>query len=168
MNRTIVSVSLLVVASASQAALWNVNAFMTGLGENPPNGSPATGTFSAIYDDATKQITNVNISVTGLTSPITASHIHQAPAGSNGAVILNVGTLSGGTSPSGFIPLLGTLTVAQETALFANGLYYNVHTPEFPGGEIRDQLRVTAVPEPMTMSALALCLAAMARKRKAR
>ena len=168
MNRTLLSVSLLVVASASQAALWNVNAFMTGLGENPPNTSPATGTFAATYDDVTNQMTNATISVTGLTAPITASHIHQAPAGTNGGVIINIGTLSGGTSPTGFIPLVGTLTAAQETALFANGLYYNVHTNNFPGGEIRDQLRVTAVPEPMTMTALALGLAAMARKRKAR
>jgi hypothetical protein len=49
-------------------------------------------------------------------------------------------------------------TVAQAQAAFVAGLisgqtYLNIHTSQFPGGEIRGQLQ--AVPEPTTMLLLA-------------
>ena len=170
MNRIILTISLLIAVAASQAAMWNVTATMSGLNEVPPNTSPASGTFSATYDDVTNQMTNGTGTVTGITSGISASHIHQAVAGVNGGVVFGLGTWVGGppnytlTMPGTF----GTLTAAQETALFASGLYINVHSQAFPGGEIRDQLRFTPVPEPASMAALGLGLAAIVRKRKAR
>ncbi len=68
----------------------------------------------------------------------TAAHIHMAPAGQNGPVIVplvrtgnNVWSVPGGT----------TLNAAQYDAYWAGQLYVNVHSNANKGGEIRAQLK---------------------------
>jgi hypothetical protein len=70
-----------------------------------------------------------------LTGPPTAAHLHQAPAGVAGGVIVPLSP-SGTNSFSG----TGTLTAAQITAFTGSGTYVNVHTAANPGGEIRGQV----------------------------
>jgi hypothetical protein len=71
----------------------------------------------------------------GLTSEVTGAHIHQAPAGTNGGVVFDLGpyisgnVISGSWDPTAFLD-----------ALRAGELYVNVHTTENGGGEIRGQL----------------------------
>ena len=104
---------------------------LTGAQSVGPTPSTATGTGSVIFDPATNGIVyRLHETVVDAT----AAHIHQAPAGVNGPVIVPftlVGQDASGTA---------TLTADQATALQAAGLYMNVHSPSFPGGEIRGQL----------------------------
>ena len=64
----------------------------------------------------------------------TAGHIHQAPVGVNGPVIVPFTLVGQGASGS------ATLTAPQATALQSLGCYMNVHTAAFSGGEIRGVL----------------------------
>ncbi len=85
----------------------------------------------------------VRILVTGIDTP-TAAHIHEAPAGVAGPVVVTlptptVGTLSGGCVDVG--PVL-----ANEIAADPDEYYANVHNAHFPGGALRGQLEPTPVP----------------------
>jgi CHRD domain len=74
-----------------------------------------------------------------LSGPATAAHIHMAPRGKPGPVIVPLCTPC--TSPE---TGTATLTTAQVTLLRRAGLYVNVHTTRNPGGEIRGQLTRTS------------------------
>ena len=74
-----------------------------------------------------------------LSGPATAAHIHMAPRGVPGPVIIPL--CAPCTSPE---TGTATLTTAQVTSLRRAGLYVNVHTTRNPGGEIRGQLTRTS------------------------
>jgi hypothetical protein len=67
----------------------------------------------------------------------TAAHIHQAPAGTNGPVVV---TLEKGSPDHWEVPIGTVLTPAQVKAFQAGELYVNVHSVAHPDGEIRLQL----------------------------
>jgi len=78
-----------------------------------------------------------DLAVTGIATP-TRAHIHQAPAGANGAIVVmffEVGeepVLQGCTTPTG--------TTAMEILRNPTGFYVNVHNADFPAGALRGQL----------------------------
>ncbi len=79
----------------------------------------------------------VNVSVNGLSGPITGIHVHEAPVGENGGVVFDLTDFVVGNR------VQTTLTgiSADELAKFLTGAYYlNVHTEANTGGEIRGQL----------------------------
>lgn len=131
-------------ALPASAALITFVANLDGGQEVPPNGSAATGFGTVVLDDTTDMIT-VNESWTGLSAPAIVSHIHgPAPAGVTTGVLFPFTGVPSATS--GSIPQqVFTLTAAQVTELENGLLYMNVHTRNYPAGEIRGQL--VAVPE---------------------
>ena len=147
-------------------------ATMTGAQEVPPTGSPGIGTALVTIDTVTNLMT-VNVAFAGLLSPTTIAHIHCC-AGPGGTAIpattvpsfpgFPVGVTSGtylqtfdltlaSTYNPAFIVANGGTVAGAQAAFIAglvNGLaYFNIHTTQFPGGEIRGQLQ--AVPEPATL-----------------
>jgi len=137
---------------------------MSGSQETPPNTSPGAGISTVRLDDVADTIT-VNTSFSGLTSPATAGHIHLAPIGVAGPILFPFADVPNATS--GVIPTqVFAITPTQISALEGGLLYVNIHTTEFPAGEIRGQL--FAVPEPATLGLLGLAMAgalSMARRR---
>jgi hypothetical protein len=129
---------------------------LTGSTETPPNLSPATGFGTFVLNDAQTALT-LDIDYSGLIGgPLSGAHFHIGPPGIAGPIVRGV-DISTATSPSGSLLDLWTasdvqpLTPTLVAALFAGDIYFNIHTtdgipPDFPGGEIRDQLR--PVPEP--------------------
>lgn len=112
-------------------------ATLSGGQEVPPNASPGTGTAEVQLDKHT-HIIHWKVTYTGLTGPARAAHIHgPADPGQNAGVLIPFAAV--GTSP---IEGQAPLTAAQEGELAAGKLYVNVHTPAFPGGEIRGQLHL--------------------------
>ena len=107
-------------------------ATLKGSDEVPSNPSTATGTSTLTYNSDTKTFTDVT-SYSGITPSM--GHIHKAAAGENGPVIFPFTELA---SPINLTS--APLTEEQVTALFADSMYVNLHTKEFPGGEIRGQL----------------------------
>jgi len=169
----IIVLALFQVAKADQLIFTTT---LTGSQEVPPNASPGIGTALVTVDTVTNLMT-VNASFAGLLSPTTASHIHCCTGpGFNAGVATAVPSFPGfplgattgtylqtfdltlaSTYNSAFITANGG-TVAGAQAAFIAGLlsgqaYFNIHTTQFPGGEIRGQLQ--AVPEPATLFLLA-------------
>lgn len=89
---------------------------------------------------------------------VTHAHIHMAPAGSNGAIVAwlypggppaqlipgrSSGTLGEGTITAASLvgPLAGQPLSALVSALDTGNAYVNVHTTQFPGGEVRGNIR---------------------------
>jgi len=107
---------------------------LSGNNEVPPVATSASGSGTVtIKEDRTVA---VHIMVTGMTA--TAAHIHEAPAGANGPVIVPF-TKTGDNmfdAPAG-----AKLTDAQYAAYKAGNLYVNVHSAKNPGGEVRAQLK---------------------------
>jgi len=77
-------------------------------------------------------------SFSGLTSNITVAHIHgPALRGQNAGVVL---TLTPTGTTSGTLSGNGILSAQQMSDMLAGLTYVNVHTGNFPGGEIRGQI----------------------------
>lgn len=77
---------------------------------------------------------------------ITDAHVHNAPAGGNGGIVINTTLTSGElaiTDGSGSITKKGINVPADRAAAILNnpaGHYFNVHTAINPDGAIRGQL----------------------------
>ena len=167
-----VILAVLMLSAIAKADQLAFTATLTGSQEVPPSGSPGIGSALVTLDTATNLLT-VNVSFAGLVSPTIASHIHCcAPPGVNAMVATAVPTFPGfplgvttgtylmtfdltvaSTYNPAFITAHGG-TVAGAQAAFIAGLtsgltYLNIHTVQFPGGEIRGQLQ--EIPEPATL-----------------
>ena len=107
-------------------------ATLTGAQETPPNASSATGTSTLVYNPNTRVIT-ATTTYSGLSSGVTAGHIHVGAPGVAGPPVVPFTTLA---SP---ITVSATLTAAQAADLNAGNYYVNIHSTNFPDGEIRGQ-----------------------------
>ena len=110
-----------------------LTAVINGSQEVPPTPSAATGTFSGVYNKDTNVLT-YTVTFTGITPQ--AGHLHRGMPGVNGPVVHPLPQL---TSP---VTATATFTEADEALLLNNGFYVNLHTPAFPGGEIRGDIKV--------------------------
>ncbi len=141
------AVALLLALAPAAHATTGFSATITGGQEVPPSGSPGFGNASFVLDNSQ---TNLSYSVTFcyLVGGLTASHIHQAPPGTNGPIIvpLNIGAASG--LMCGSFSGVATVTPAIVTAMLNGQTYINLHSLQFPGGEIRGQIAVNATPVP--------------------
>ena len=107
---------------------------LSGSNEVPPVSTSATGTATVTIKPDHSVV--VKESVSGMTA--TASHIHEAAAGTNGPVIVpftKTGDNTFATSDG------AKLTDSQYESFKAGKLYVNVHSAAHPGGEIRAQLK---------------------------
>ena len=165
--KRIVLASLIgVLALPASASIVNLNATIDA-SQVVGGGSTSLGTGSATMtlDDVTN-LFNWDISWSGLSGPATAMHFHgPAAAGVNAGVQVNIGAISGLTSPS-----IGSTTIsgAQATDLLAGLWYINIHTATYPGGEIRGQVGVVPIPATVWLFGSGLLgLVGMARRKKA-
>ena len=175
----IVAIALMLAANATAIPIEYV-ADLSGGSERPPNASPGTGFVAATFDLAT-HILDLHVTFSGLTSGTTAAHIHAptlAPGSGKAGVATQVPFfinfpigVTNGTYDQTFDTLDASFynpafltanggTPAGAEAVLAQALdqheaYFNIHTENFPSGEIRGFLRVLPVPD---ASSSMLCL----------
>jgi hypothetical protein len=114
-------------------------AYLNGEQQVPAAATSATG-FGRVFVNTNTMTYTFSVVFSGLGSAQTLSHIHAPAAiGANAPVIINFGTV-GGTS--GTISGSGSITAGQLAQLRAHQGYINVHSVNFPNGEIRGQLGV--------------------------
>jgi hypothetical protein len=178
----VLAVVMLCLVPNAHAVPVGFTASLDGPSESPPNASPGTG-FALVTYDADLQTLRVEVTFSDLIGTTTAAHIHVlVPPDPTGPVATTtpsfVGFPLGVTSGTadllldltdassfrpGFITDNGGTVASAEAALFAGLLagnaYFNIHTSEFGGGEIRGFLQ--AVPEPGTLGLLAAGLAGL-------
>jgi hypothetical protein len=135
--------ALLAIAASILAPIaygQTLGAVLTGAAEVPPNSNPGFGNATVTFD-ATRQNVLVTITVANLGSPINNFHIHEAPPGVNGPIVINLiglgGTFVNGTMTGTFPVAAG---VAQRMLENPRNFYVNVHTVALPGGVVRGQL----------------------------
>jgi len=124
---------------------------LSGAQEVPPNNSPGTGNVTVTLSADHTMIT-VSGNFSDLTAPATAAHIHgPATPGQNAAILFPLSGLPNATS--GTIPSQTFSITGTQAALLQPGLLYvNIHTSNFPGGEIRAQLTGGCGPTPTPTS----------------
>ena len=136
-------------------------ASLSGKEEVPPNESPSTGlAWVKITDDNI----GYEVNVTDM-DKVNAAHIHLAEAGKNGPVILTLfkggpteqvnGTVGEANVTASNLegPMKGKQVTDLVTAMKNGTTYVNVHTTDFPDGEIRGQLMDSKAAAKMSASA---------------
>jgi len=157
----------------------------------PDEGSSGFGTF--VLNDAQTRLTYF-VTLTGLdldtlqtpgnaNDNVTRAHFHNAPAGVAGGIVYGIidasPTLHNDNNPNDLVvnPVANTISGAWDTnegngttltamlpSLLAGNLYFNIHTTDHAGGEIRGQ--VVPVPEPGSAGLLAAGAALCVRRKR--
>lgn len=159
----VASESLTAESMNDQAAMpqRNFTAHLNAANEVNPNGVDSQGQGQAIFKlskDGTELYYKL---IVANIDRITAAHIHCGAAGVNGPVVAFLfGNVPGGVTQNGILAE-GVITTANiitrpDSPACAGGLstfegliermrngtaYVNAHTPDYPGGEIRGQIK---------------------------
>jgi Cu/Zn superoxide dismutase len=116
------------------------SATLTGAQQVPPVVSGGTGSGTVLLNAAEDQIL-VDMSFAGLTSNAIAAHIHgPAAAGANAGVLFDFTAVTPNATSASIPRQTFAISAAQVTQLKAGQFYFNIHTDNFSGGEIRGQI----------------------------
>lgn len=156
-----IGTSHLTLQLAAQESEQKFIAKLSGKEEVPPNESPSTGfAWVKITDDKIQY----EVNVTDM-DKVNAAHIHLAEAGKNGPVVLTLfkggpteqvnGTVGEANVTASNLegPMKGKDITDLVTAMKNGTTYVNVHTTDFPDGEIRGQLKDSKAVANMSASA---------------
>lgn len=134
------AVTAVPVTAGTAAAHGGGRAFVTVLSgqHEVPAGDPNGIGVAAMSVNPGKGRVCYLLSVARLTGEVTAAHIHVAPAGQNGPVVVPLTAPTGGFSADcATVDRAVAMAIVRAPANY----YVNVHTTEFPGGAVRGQLR---------------------------
>lgn len=130
--RGLCTAALFAGALSAQVSYFSVS--LDGAQEVPANATTGGG-YGIVRLDQSTNVVRIFAHYFGTTGVPTAAHMHQGAVGANGGVIVPLAA-----SAPGVFTGTGTLTAPQVVSLLGSGMYLNVHTAAFPGGEIRGQV----------------------------
>lgn len=144
-------------ADSKNSSGYRFNASLSGAQEVPSSSSEASGRIFVNFDRALTKV-DVWLRLRGINSLVVASHFHCNRAGANGPVavgLLNPGPLSEigertrvtltnddftGADCMSTVGRPVNNIAALYFAMRDGLIYINVHTPDFPPGEVRGQM----------------------------
>jgi hypothetical protein len=148
-----VAAALLISATSAAAQVVTMSATLSGGEEVPILLTGAVGTAVVSVDPISEELA-VTLSLFNFSTGTSAGHIHVAPKGISGPVVINFPiplgrtgdlplTFRVGTAAFVARPEIGIATMADAIqAIVGGNAYVNIHTSQNPGGEIRGQLSV--------------------------
>ena len=105
------------------------------------------GTFSGLQaENATNALFEVG-AVDAEGNPVSAIHLHNAAAGSNGPIVRNFTVVDNGDG-SGSYSGSFTLTSDEVASFIAGETYVNLHTTDFNSGQLRGQIDFNTLIDP--------------------
>jgi hypothetical protein len=130
------ALALVLSAGSAFAEIINISVELTAAAEVPPNDSAGKGTLEATLDTESN-VLKYTVTYEGLTGPVTGAHFHgPADATANAPPVVPI--------PEDMLasPIEGeaTLTDDQVAEVQNHMWYFNIHTAQYPDGEIRGQL----------------------------
>jgi hypothetical protein len=142
MRRSIVVIALLalmvVPAAGALAGGRTLTTQMTGAAEVPGPGDPdGSGSARIVVNSGVGRVCWW-ISVENITLPAAAAHIHQAPVGVPGPIVVTLSPPDATGTSSGCADVDRSL--AKDIRKHPAAYYVNVHTSDFQAGAIRGQL----------------------------
>jgi hypothetical protein len=115
----------------------NYNMALSGANEVPANPSTATANVTVSLNRTTGAVT-VTGNFSGITSGATAAHIHgPAAVGAIGPVLV---PLTVPQAASGSVTGTANMTSPQMNDMLNGMTYVNIHSNDFPDGELRAQI----------------------------
>jgi hypothetical protein len=146
--------AVLLTASPAAAQTVTLTTTLYGGDETPPLNTGALGTAEVSVDVANREIA-VTLRIFNIPTTTTAGHIHVGPRGVAGPVVIDFpATIAGRTGDFTMTfrvgeeafrarAAIGIHTMEDAIQAIAGGnSYVNIHTTQFPAGEIRGQLTV--------------------------
>ena len=133
----LVSFGLLATASEAQANKVTIQASLSGGGEVPRNSSQAQGQMTGTFDTDTNTL-EWSVTYKGIVTPVIGAHFH-GPVSYIGATSEENAPIQVGTPGNLASPFHGLAQIGETQAkdLKDGRYYFNVHSKEFPAGEIR-------------------------------
>jgi hypothetical protein len=125
------------VPAFAQSPSCVLAAHMEGAQEVPPVPTPGRGTFHG--ERIAPDHLHYTYSWSNLLGNANAAHIHKAPPGMNGPIVIPLATPSG-QSGSREDEAMADPALLDDICANPGEYYVNVHTDLYPGGEIRGQL----------------------------
>ena len=113
-----------------------LTASLSGANEVPASESPAVGVAHVTLNQGQEEVC-VHIDSGGFLGAVVAGHIHKAPDGANGGVVVNLGVNS--EVYNACIDGVDA-DLIKDIRQNPHEYYINVHTTAIPSGEIRGQL----------------------------
>jgi hypothetical protein len=136
-------VLVVTVAAAAKDGGRPLSTTLVGLEERPGPGDPNATGFAALRLNQGQNRVCYSVNWANVDGTVFAAHIHRAPAGSPGPVVVDlfVGAAHPGTGSATGCTAGVDAALIKAIRKNPSAYYVNVHsTPNFPGGAVRGQL----------------------------
>ena len=130
----IVAAACIALSAPARAATVLFSATIDEAQETPPSGSAGTGTGTFVMDTVANTM-SVSVTYSGLGSATIAGHIHGF-AGPG----VPAGIKFGFVNPNSPVNTVWNFMEADQAGIIAGQTYVNIHTMNFPAGEVRGQV----------------------------